>query len=314
MSCFLVAEGVKEKSSMNERENNIFAWIDSIKNEDTGVVQFLKWCYSIGKISWIHALISAIAGILIPILYDNKQYGYMVVAIVFAILDILYAYICNEYQKQLFISRKFTSELLEEFSSLIKSLSIFVENDPNWKSKVYRTTSEMVCEKIYNIFKEVFNCETRISVEYTFQKVSPAKKPEKQVRMAGRKSRHRSQTRKAIPLERKKKYYSYQIFINNNKGMNILEANEIQNDSIWYNNPDNNVNVKRYIGIALSVFDNEEVNFILQIDFLDDFKFGKDDTEEEIKNFVDKYLLSYVNVITLSYLLNLNGKKELIEV
>ena len=62
------------------------------------------------------------------------------------------------------------------------------------------------------------------------------------------------------------------------------------------------------------MFDNEEVNFILQIDFLDDFKFGKDDTEEEIKNFVDKYLLSYVNVVTLSYLLNLNGKKELIEV
>ncbi len=25
-------------------------------------------------------------------------------------------------------------------------------------------------------------------------------------------------------------------------------------------------------------------NFILQIDFLDDFKFGKHDTEEEIKN------------------------------
>ena len=52
----------------------------------------------------------------------------------------------------------------------------------------------------------------------------------------------------------------------------------------------------------------------MQIDFLDDFKFGKNDTEEEIKKFVDTYLLSYVNVIALSYLLNLNGKKELIEV
>ena len=51
------------------------------------------------------------------------------------------------------------------------------------------------------------------------------------------------------------------------------------------------------------------MNFILQIDFLDDFKFGKHDTEEEIKNFVDNYLLSYINVVTLSYLLNLNGKR-----
>lgn len=96
--------------------------------------------------------------------------------------------------------------------------------------------------------------------------------------------------------------------------MNILKADDIKDDSIWYKNPDNNVDVKRYIGIAVSVLDNKEVNFILQIDFLDDFKFGKHDTEEEIKNFVDNYLLSYINVVTLSYLLNLNGKKELIEV
>ena len=56
------------------------------------------------------------------------------------------------------------------------------------------------------------------------------------------------------------------------------------------------------------------MNFILQIDFLDEFKFGKHDSEEEIKNFVDQYLLSYVNIVTLAYLLNLNSKKELNEV
>ena len=52
--------------------------------------------------------------------------------------------------------------------------------------------------------------------------------------------------------------------------MNILEAKEIQNKSIWYKNPENNVDVKRYIGIAVSVLDDEKVNFILQIDFLDE--------------------------------------------
>lgn len=308
----------REESSMKKRvgilKNRIFGWLESKKNEDSGLVQFFKWCYSIGKISWIHAVVSACSGILIPIFYEQKNWKIMSLAIVIAILDIIYAYICNEYQKQLFISRKFTSELLEEFSSLIKSLSIFVENDVDWKSKIYRTTSEMVCEKIYNIFKEVFKCETRISVEYTFQKKFSTKKPEKQIRMAGRKSRHRSMTRKSIPLELKNKYYSYQIFVNNNKGMNILSADKIQDKTVWYKNPENNVNVKRYIGIAVSVFNNDEVNFILQIDFLDDYKFGKNDSEEDIKSFVDKYLLSYINIVTLSYLLNLNGKKELIEV
>lgn len=161
--------------------NKIWDWIDKIKNEDNGFVSFLKWCYAIGKISWIHAVISAAAGILIPIFFEMSYYKSMAVAIAFAILDILYAYICNEYQKKLFISRKFTSELLEEFSSLIKSLNIFVQNESEWKSKIFRTTSEMVCEKIYSIFKEVFKCETRISVEYVFLKTIQNRNPEQHV-------------------------------------------------------------------------------------------------------------------------------------
>lgn len=294
--------------------NKVWDWIDKIKNEDSGFASFLKWCYAIGKISWIHALVSAAAGILIPIFFEKNCYKSMVGAIVIAILDILYAYICNEYQKKLFISRKFTSELLEEFSSLIKSLNIFVQNETEWKSKIFRTTSEMVCEKIYSIFKEVFKCETRISVEYVFQKTIQNRNPVQHVKMAGRKSRHRSKTRKSVPLEKKRKYYSYQIFVNNNKGMNILESEKIHDPNIWYKNLENNVDVKKYIGIAVSVLDDEKVNFILQIDFLDDFKVGKKDSEEEIKNFVDQYLLSYINIVTLAYLLNLNSKKELNEV
>ena len=300
---------------MRKRTEAILEWIDGIRTKDTGVTQFFKWCYSIGRISWIHSLISTASGILIPIFYENMQYIWMVSVILIAIADVLYAYFCNEYQKKLFENRKFTSELLEEFSSLIKSLNIFVETDSTWKNKIYKTTSDMVCEKIYIIFKEVFRCETRISVEYTFQKLVPAKgKLEKHVKMAGRKSRHRSTTRKAIPLERKRKYYSYQIFVNNNKGMNILNAEEIHDNNLWYKNPESNIDIKRYIGIAVSVFNNDQVDFILQIDFLDEFKFGINDSEREVKNFVDKYLLSYINVVTLSYLLNLNGKKEMIEV
>lgn len=294
--------------------DKVWNWIDKIKNEDSGFVWLLKLCYAIGKISWIHSVISATTGILIPILFDMSYYKSMVGAIVIAILDILYAYICNEYQKKLFISRKFTSKILEEFSSLIKSLNIFVQNETEWKSKIFRTTSEMVCEKVYSIFKEVFKSETRISVEYVFQKTIQNRNLEQHVKMAGRKSRNRSKTRKSVPLAKKQKYYSYQIFVNNNRGMNILESEKIQDQSIWYKNPENNEDVKKYIGIAVSVLDDEKVNFILQIDFLDDFKFGKEDSEKEIKNFVNQYLLSYVNIVTLAYLLNLNSKKELNEV
>ena len=305
---------LKKTNSKKNIKDGLLARLDTIKKQDTGFVHFLKWCYSIGKISWIHAVISAIAGIYIPISYENKQYMGMIIGGLIGILDLIWSYICNEYQKKLFINRRFTSELLEEFSSLVKSLSIFVENDSDWKNKIYGTTSEMVCEKLYSIFKEVLKCETRVSIEYTFQKELQSGESERHVKMAGRKSRHRSMTRNSIPLECKKKYYSYWIFIKNNKGINILETDEIQNEDIWYKNPDNNVDVKRYIGIAVSAFDNNEVNFIIQIDFLDEYKFGKDDSKEDIKEFVDKYLLSYVNVVTLAYLLNLDGKKEMTEV
>ena len=52
-----------------------------------------------------------------------------------------------------------------------------MQNETEWKSKIFRTTSEMVCEKIYSIFKEVFKCETRISVEYVFQKTIQNRNP-----------------------------------------------------------------------------------------------------------------------------------------
>ena len=145
-------------------KNIIFNYIDRIKNEDNGYVQFLKLCYSIGKISWIHAVISVTAGILIPILYDSKKYWYMGFAIIITFLDIVFSYICDKYQNKLYMERKFTAELLDEYSSLIKSLSIFVESEPNWKNKIYKTTSAMVCDRIYRIFKEDFKCETRVSV------------------------------------------------------------------------------------------------------------------------------------------------------
>lgn len=295
-------------------KNTIFNYIDRIKNEDNGYVQFLKLCYSIGKISWIHAVISVTAGILIPILYDSKKYWYMGFAIIITFLDIVFSYICDKYQNKLYMERKFTAELLDEYSSLIKSLSIFVESEPNWKNKIYKTTSAMVCDRIYRIFKEDFKCETRVSVEYIFDKTVRTEKRETYVKMAGRMSKYRSVPKKSIPLEHKNKYFSYQIFTNNNVGMNILSEEQIESPKIWYKNPKNNVEVKKYIGIAVSVFDDQIVNYILQIDFLNEFKFGENDSEEDIKKFVDQYLLPYVNVIGLSYLLNLNSKREIIEV
>ena len=74
------------------------------------------------------------------------------------------------------------------------------------------------------------------------------------------------------------------------------------------------INVKRYVGIAVDVYDENEVKFILSIDFIDDFDFGDNNTEEEVKQFIENYLIAYINLISISYLLNLNNKKQIPEV
>ena len=70
MNCSLADEREKE-SSMNKQKKNIFGWLDSIKKEDTGLVLFLKWCYSIGKMKEIREILADL-----PVeIYSMKEAG-----------------------------------------------------------------------------------------------------------------------------------------------------------------------------------------------------------------------------------------------
>ena len=292
----------------------LFKWFDKHKNEDSSLVQFLKLMYSIGQKSWIHTMISAILGIIIPILYEKDDYITFSMFIFFMILDIMFAYICNEYYQLSYLKRKFSQEISSDQSSLLKSILVELENNNYWKSKIFKTVSDLVCEKIYQIFKEVFKCETRVSVEYVFNKNTKTAQNVKHIKMSGRRSNKRSTVKKSVIFEKRKKYYSYKVFFNNNNGVNILDETKINNEKVWYKDPNHITNVKKYIGIAVSLSDDDKVKFILSIDFLDDFTFGENNSEEEIKQFIEDYLTAYINLISISYLLNLNNKKEIPEV
>lgn len=202
---------------------------------------------------------------------------------------------------------------MSDQSALLKSIVIEIENNNNWRSKIFKTVSDLVCEKIYGNFKDVFNCETRVAIEYVFNKNIKSTQKTKCVKMSGRRSKRRATVKKSTSLEKRDKYYSYKIFINNNNGINILNEDELQNQEVWHKSSDS-VNIKKYIGIAVSVYDENEVKFILEIDFVDDFIFGDNNSDEDIKAFIDQYLMAYINIISLSYLLNLNNKKEIPEV
>ena len=48
-------------------------WLNRNKNEDTILIQGLKLGYAIGVNSWIHSLVSAVLGIIIPLFFDDKK-------------------------------------------------------------------------------------------------------------------------------------------------------------------------------------------------------------------------------------------------
>lgn len=221
------------------------------KCKDNILTHVLKAMFLIGQQSWIHSIFSAILGIIIPLLFTSHSYVWFSILICILILDILYAYICNMYKSKLYIQRKFSSDVLAEQSSLIKSIIIEIDNNKNWKNTIFKTVSGLVCEKIFQNFKEIYNCETRVSVEYVFnKKTSNTSNSEKYVKMSGRRSHHRSTVKKSKPLCSRNNYFSYKIFINNNKGINILNKTQIQDESIWYKNPNNSsIDIKNILAL-----------------------------------------------------------------
>lgn len=57
----------------------------------------------------------------------------------------------------------------------MNTINIEIKSNPQWKSHIFKKTSEIVCEKIQHLFKEVLHCSTRVSVEYVFNKTSKDK-------------------------------------------------------------------------------------------------------------------------------------------
>lgn len=293
----------------------MFKWIDKHKDTDNGFINFLKFLYSVGKIQVVQSIIVTILSVFIPLLFTWGQNIWAIILLFAWILLIIFFAICSNYRQRKYEERKFASEILDDQSSLANTLNMEIKSNSQWKTAIFKKISEIVCEKIQHIFKEVLHCSTRVSVEYVFDKDDKVKnKTEKHVKMSGRRSPDRASCKKSTLLQNRSKYFSYRVFTNNKVGINILSHDEIENGCYWYKNPSHTSNVKQYIGIAVSVQDDEHVDYILQIDCLDDIVFGKNNNKEEIKQFINQYLKSYINIVSLSYLLNLNKYKKIPEV
>lgn len=295
--------------------DSFYDYLEKLKSKDGLSTNVAKIIFIIGKQGWVHSIIALIMGVIIPMFLDKGKVIFAIIFIVLAVLDILWAAVCTDYHKQMYVERRFSTQLLTEQSSLIKSLVIDIQSSDraNWRKHIFRTCSELACSKIYRIFKDVFKCETRVSVEFILEKPDKNGKTQRFVQMAGRKSVSRDKGRRPIPIDKKQKFYSSKIFMNNNNGLNILRPKEIDDANMWVQH--NNHDVKFYWGIAVCAIEESHVDFIVQIDFLEEeLDFVDKTNDEEIRKFIERNLTAYVNLIHLSYLLSLNGKNQIEEV
>lgn len=293
----------------------MFDWLDKIKQNESAGIDFIKFAYAVGKSDVVSPIIETVLSVLISVFVGIQLYWLSIILGIFFVLVLIFHSLCSKYEVREYEKRKFASEILDNQSSLIKSMSIEIESNKQWRNTIFSKNSGLVCEKIRRGFKEVFKCDTRVSVEYVFDKnIKPNGNTEKYVKMSGRKSKNRDLCRGAVPLENRKVYFSYKIFSQNKTGLSILREEDINNESTWFNNPEHLNNIKMYMAIAVSVSNNSMVDFILQIDFLRIPSFLEGKSDKEIQDFVNQYLTTYINIISLSYLLNLNKKHQIPEV
>lgn len=288
----------------------VFEWFDNNKDKDNILIQLIKLIYSIEIATIPHVVITSVLSMFIPILWGDSLFWALFLLVVFIVENILYI-LCEKYHVRAFEERKYAESVMSDHSALLNSINIMINDCSNWKAQIFKTTCQLVCEKIHEEFLHVFSCNVRVSIEYTFEKEIDKVKHLCR-KMAGRCSGDRSQGKKATKLSSRSKYYSYKIFNENMIGIHYLPKEKIDDEKEWYKNSAHNIEVIQYIALASSL-NEKEVSFILQIDCLQNLDFGKNE-EESIKRFANTYLKPYVNIVNMAYLLGKNKYGEIGEV
>jgi len=282
-----------------------FDWLDKNKEKDSIIIQICKIIYTIEIKTVPHIIFTTIMGIIIPILWGEVR-RFSIVLLILLVLQNIAFWICDRYHVRVFEERKFAASILADQSALLNSMTIMIHDTSTWKTEIFKKTCDMVCARLHEEFKNVYKCNVRVSIEYTFEKEFNGVKKLCR-KMAGRCSGDRSQTKKATKLSNRNKYFSYKIFKENLIGIHYLKENDLKDKTKWYKNPNHSIEVIQYIALASS-FNDKDVSFVLQVDCLEPFTFGEKDTYEEMKKFANVYLKPYVNMISLAYLLGRNKK------
>ena len=99
--------------------DSFYDYLEKLKSKDGLSTNVAKIIFIIGKQGWVHSIIALIMGVIIPMFLDKGKVIFAIIFIVLAVLDILWAAVCTDYHKQMYVERRFSTQLLTEQSSLL---------------------------------------------------------------------------------------------------------------------------------------------------------------------------------------------------
>lgn len=289
----------------------MYEWLSKNKDNSGVGIAFLKFVYSMVTINWIQPIIDALFAIFISIILGNNSdnwhtWWFISIVCMFILENIGYGF-CISYSHREFRERRLYDRILKDVDSVIKSLDIWIQDEYEWKKKIFRKTCDLVCANIHTNFKEIFHSKVRVSIEYSFWNQNSMSC----IKMVSRysDSRHIARDRTFF-LKDRQKYYSGKILMNNKVGVHFLQGQDFY--SGWYKNEVHNTEIKQYLAVAVSADEQQKVSFVLQIDSLDDSLFGNN--KVEASDFTDKYLKAYINLIAMAYNINRDNNGNIPEV
>ena len=184
-------------------------WIEKHKNDDNIFIHFLRMIYLIAKAPAVPTVVCFVAGILIPIMGENKHYVGATLFALFAIGVIMLGEICRKHEKKQYRIQIAKKIEMQQIGSVFRSFRETIQQSPNWKGTIFKTISNAVCVNIHDQIQSILGCETRISVEYVF---CSSKSKKKKLKILARHSPNGNGGKKSFPMSERQNYFSYRNF------------------------------------------------------------------------------------------------------
>lgn len=287
---------------MKER---IFRWIDKNKNQETAIINLLKFLYLISY-EWLKSVLDILLSLFLSYYFTEEKWILFSIILFFIISISVWYSFKNSYNNRQNKIDKNIKMVLDENNLMIKALDEFVSveyNNNDVGKGLFEYASDLVTASMYNTLKTITSSEVRISVIQQ----SETENEKKECIMVSRRSKStmkRRKEKKAVKYKPHKDYYYLKILIDNNDELIIFNDEKIKKLFI---SKDNKKNIYQYIGIP-DKSQTDDIAFLLQLDGMEENTFGK--SEEEINDFYIKYIYPYVCFLRHAYIIESQLKKR----